>query len=312
MPGRLNRRLCLVLVVLLLPLMRPSWLSAELIYVNNRLGSDANDGLADRPQGEVSGPVKSIQRGFRLAGPSDTIVIANTGTAYFESIQLVGSRHSGNRQGPFTVIGNGAIVSGAKRVPSIAWREVGRDLWQLKPWRKGHYRLMRDDKPVAEQACVLGADHLPDLAVNHWCVWRGSIYLKTEESEEPGKQGYSIAGLGVGLTLYRVHNVTIVDLTFRHFRLDGINAPDGCGNITLENVTMSQNGRAGLAVGGTSTMTVRNSALTENRQHSLLITELGAAELFETEVSQPPTVNGQRIEKSENKKSSTDAAPHKD
>ncbi len=293
MQNKMSQRLCHFLVLLTLLLCLSTSLSAAVIYVNNRIGADAFDGASKKPIGQETGPVKTIRRALQLAESADTIVVENTGTVYYESIQLVGSRHSGLPQGPFTLVGNGAVVSGAKRVPPSAWRQVGADLWQLKPWRKGHYQLVLIDKRVAEHLCDVRAVRLPEIPKNHWCAWRGSIYLRTEEFEDPRERAYSIAGLEVGLTLYRVHDVRILDVTFRHFRLDGINAHDQCRDVVLENVTASENGRAGLAVGGTSTLAVLKTALDDNRKHSVLITELGAAQGVETELSQPPTVDDQ-------------------
>lgn len=89
--------------------------------------------------------------------------------------------------------------------------------------------------------------------------------------EPPSQRDFGIAFHDVGLTLYHVYNVRIVDLTLRHFRLDGVSAHSLCRNIVLENVTSTGNGRAGLFVGGTSGVEAVNCTLSGNRRHELLI-----------------------------------------
>jgi hypothetical protein len=143
---------------------------------------------------------------------------------------------------------------------------------------------------VPEHPCPADARSLPEILVGHWCAWRGAIYYQGTPLEEPADQQFAFAAESVGLTLYDVHDVLITGVTFRHFRLDGINAADQCRNILIENVSSIENGRAGLAVGGTSQVVMRGSKLLDNRRQSLLVTEFGIAQLDETEVSQPPAV----------------------
>ena len=124
--------------------------TAGVIYVDNRKGSDALNGAFSNLVDIRSGPVRTICRGLQLAANGDTIVLANNGMLYFESIQLVGNRHSGFGKRMFTIIGNGAIIDGAQRVPPAAWMPVAGDLWKLVPWWKGLYQLILDDRPVTE------------------------------------------------------------------------------------------------------------------------------------------------------------------
>ena len=41
----------------------------------------------------------------------DIISLADTGVPYYESISLVGTRHSGTGERPFMILGNGATLS---------------------------------------------------------------------------------------------------------------------------------------------------------------------------------------------------------
>ncbi len=259
------------------------------IYVDNLKGADAFNGKSSEPIDFQAGPVKSIRRAQQLAGTGDTIVLANTGVPYYETVQLVGGRKSGAQRARFRLIGNGAVISGAKLVSATAWKKVGEDLWKITPHRKGHYQLILKDKALPEQQCLSAPKSLPDLKRGQWCAWRGSIYLHTAPLEEPRELPYAFASLEVGLTLYEVHDVQVVDVTFRHFRLDGINAHDRCTGVLFENVKFVENGRAGLSVGGTSVVVVRNCELMANRKYSVLLSEQALVTLDQTQISQRVT-----------------------
>jgi hypothetical protein len=223
---------------------------AAVIYVDNHAGDDTYLGSTSTPSGISTGPVKSISRALRLAQASDVIEIKNTGIPYYESLTLFGPRHSGYMSQRFTISGNGAVIDGSSPVPADSWISIGSGMWKFTPWRKGHYGLILDDQPVAEVAVPVGALERPDLPVGHWCAWRGSIYYRADGLADPPSMKFRFAHLGMGLTLYRVENVVVRDLTFRNFRVDGINAPDMCHGVLLENVKSIDNRRSGLFVGG--------------------------------------------------------------
>ncbi|NOX56933.1 MAG: right-handed parallel beta-helix repeat-containing protein [Planctomycetes bacterium] len=292
----------LIAIVSVLATARPT--VGATIYVDNRMGSDSFDGSSSTVAPGQMGPVRTIRQALKLARPGDTVVLANHGVPYYESVQLVGSRHSGmglatGRQPdrdcppdviPFRLEGNGAIISGARPVPPGAWQRVGEDLWRFIPWRKGHYLLLKEGKPVPEETRLREPATLSALPAGRWCVWKGAIYYRAQPLELPSERRFEYAADGVGLTLYNVRFVHISNVTFRHFRLDGINAHDLCRCVVLENVTCEENGRAGLCVAGSSRVQVRNSRLVNNRKHSLLVTERAEAALEQVQLSQPPTL----------------------
>jgi len=283
-------RLALLSVVAATVFLAASRCPADIVYVDNVQGSDVFDGSSSTPFDQNSGPVKTVRRALQVARTGDTIVLANNGSPYYESVQLVGRRHSGYQHVKFTIIGNGAVLSGLRTVPPQAWRRVGADLWKMTPWRKGHYQLLLDGKPVPEQRVPRGARGLPKIPEGNWSAWRGSIYYQATHLDEPAQRPFQFAAEEVGLTFYKVHDVRIVDVTFRHFRLDGVNAHDFCRNIVLENVTSTENGRAGVSVGGTSEIVIRNSRLVGNRFEPLRISELGLVDVEQTEMDAPPTI----------------------
>lgn len=267
---------------------------ADVFYVDNLQGNDGFDGRSDHPVGRITGPTKTISRALRLARGGDTIIVANTGTPYYESLSLAGPKSSGYRGLPFTIVGNGAIVDGSRRVPPRAWKRIGANLWRFVPWRKGYFQLLLNDKPVPEFREKVPRTNATGLSAKipagQWTVWKGAIYYRTGSRESPAELPFRYAYHSVGATLYDVSNVRLVDLTFRFFRLDGVNAHDRCRSVTLEKIKALGNGRSGIAVGGTSAILIRNCEATGNRLNSLLISERGSAKVEDSKLDRPPTV----------------------
>lgn len=265
---------------------------AEVYYVNNRTGHDRNDGIVDKPLTVVSGPVRSVSRALELADFGDTIVIANTGKPYYDNLTFQGEKNSGAPERPFRVIGNGATLTGAMVVPPGAWKEAARDVWQVVPFRKGHFQLIRDGQALPEVRPAAGEtwSTLPELQVDQWCVWHGSIYYRCEPLVEPSVLNMAIARRTCGITVFSAHDIVISDLTIQHFRLDGVNLHDLASHVELERLTLRENGRAGLAIGGSSTAQITASSVERNRDHSVLIQEAAAIALEDCMIDAVPTV----------------------
>ena len=95
----------------------------------------------------------------------------------------------------------------------------------------------------------------------------------------------------MGVTLYAVHDVVVRNLKVRQFRIDGFNAHDRCKNVTLENITAEENGRAGVVAAGTSFVVLEKPVIKNNRKYSVLITEKAGVRIDdESQVSPPPTI----------------------
>lgn len=267
--------------------------TAEVYYVNNRTGADRNDGLVETPLSNITGPVKSISQALKLASFADTINVANTGVPYYDNLSFQGEKHSGDPVRPFRLIGNGATITGAMVVPEGAWREAARDVWKVTPFRKGFFQLLRDGKALPEVRLAAGEkwDSIPNLEVDQWCAWRGSIYYRIERLTEPSTLKMSIARRSCGITVFAAHNIVISDLTIQHFRLDGVNLHDLATDIQLEKLTLRENGRAGFAIGGSSTARISGSDIERNRNHSVLIQEAAAVAIEDCILDAEPTVN---------------------
>ena len=263
--------------------------SAGDIYVDNLIGNDMFDGALALPLDQGSGPVRTLRRAMHLAGFGDRIVLTQAGGVYYDSLSLTGTRHSGTSERPFTIIGNGATLSGARSVPPQGWRRTGPNLWKLTLTRKGFYRLLRDGQSLPELQHTSGANPLETLAAGQWTAWRGDVYFRAD-GDAPTTQSFAYSAEQTGLSLYQVEHVRIVDLTLRDFRFDGLRAQNMCRGVTLENVNCLNNGRAGIAVSGTSRIEMTGGSLAENGRHSLLVSNPATADLREVTTDVEPTV----------------------
>lgn len=257
----------------------------SVIYVDNRAGNNALNGFSPKIVDGKNGPVKTIQRALDYAKQGDKIILINNEIPYYESLTLSGKRFCGLGKEKFTILGNGAIISGAITIPMNGWRQLDNGLWKVTPYRKGFFNLYIDGKSLPEHQPAKDQPlDLKEIPSGKWAVHRGAIYYRGLKNQIPPAESFSLAGKSVGLSLIDVKGVSISDLTFENFRMDGINIHDRCKDIVLENVICTGNGRCGLSVNGTSQVEVIDSKLINNRIDDLSVTELGVANLKKTEL----------------------------
>jgi hypothetical protein len=252
------------------------------IYVDHVNGIDGNDGLAATTQTITNGPVQTLLRATQRAQRGDTIVLVNKSRPIYEPLCLVGASHSGFESKPFTIQGNGVVLSGQREVPADGWREVGPGLWRMSLTRKGYYRFFRENEAIPEFVPTSADTPLADLPLDHYLSRRGAVYFRFERGNTPFTQTWTHAGDDTGVSLVDVRNVRIVNLQIVGFRVDGLNVDGNCRNVVLENVTIEHNGRAGVSANGTSRVTIDHSRVTANGRHSVLVTEAAEANVTES------------------------------
>ena len=257
-------------------------LRAETLYVNNITGEDSYDGRAAEAINEFNGPFRTIRHALEKARAGWTIVIADSGEPYREAISVSGTQLGRSVDLPLRIVGNNAVISGERLLTIEDWTLVGRDLWKFSPPRKGWYLLMIDGRPAPEVPCAKDALDRPALRPGQWCAYKGDIYFQGDAQRHPVFLAMSYAAEQTGLTLYEARNVMISDLTIQHFRIDGISVQDRCRDVTLVNVHSLENGRAGLAVGGSSRILFRAGELNRNRLADIVVTDLGEANVQES------------------------------
>ncbi len=256
----------LSLVVLALPA------AVRDVYVNNATGDDRLDGTEPQRGDGYVGPVKTIDRALKLAEKSSRIVLAKTDQPYRESISLSGRNHVGDRERPFIIEGNGAVLDGTRLIPQRAWEHYSGYVYRYRPYWLGQQVLFIDNEPITRRAGGVPRKGLPTLADREWEAAAEWVYFRVEKGRVPEDYAVSHAVLPVGITLYHVHDVVIENLTVQGFRLDGVNFNDGADNCGLSKVTCRRNGRAGIFVGGASEgVVVQACELAENADAQLLL-----------------------------------------
>ncbi|MCE9605392.1 MAG: right-handed parallel beta-helix repeat-containing protein [Planctomycetia bacterium] len=262
--------------------------SARQLYISNIAGDDQADGTS--PESTVNGgPVRTIGRAIQLARPGDLLVVANTGIAYRESLSLSSADQSGSAVQPFTILGNGAVLDGTLPIPVKAWEAVRGDLYRFHPPQGGWHQLFfADGKPVAKIPVEAASGKLPTLAPGQWCSHDGYIYFRLEPSKIPHDYTLYYAALPVGITLYHVHDVRIVDLTIQGFRRDGVNVNDGVRNARLGGLILRGNGRAGLVVGGSSQVEADGCLLGNNGSAQTIVDGYSTLSLKQCELLENP------------------------
>ncbi len=247
--------------------------AAKDLYVNNLTGDDAFSGRDARNRADGSGPVRTIVRALELASQGDRIILAKTEKPYRESITVSGSRHSGYSFQPFVIQGNGAILDGSTPVPDEAWEHYEGPVFRFQPPRLAHQQLFLNDRPVARVAGSRFSDSPPELEPLQWCLHGGHIYFAVEPEtfKLPKDYALSYAHRRVGITLYHVRRVGIVDLTVQGFQLDGISAFNSAQEVTIAGVTCRGNGRNGITVGGASQVLI-DACLAGNNGDAQLLT----------------------------------------
>jgi hypothetical protein len=247
--------------------------TAKDIHVNNLNGDDRFSGQHERNLSDRSGPVRSLARALQMASTGDRIVLANTGQPYRESITLTGNRHSGYSFRPFVIEGNGAILDGSAPVPAEAWDHYKGPVYRFRPTRLGYQQLFLNDRPLTRVAVDPQAERPPELGPLEWCLHDGCIYFAVEPEtlKLPKDYALSCTHKRVGITLFHVEGVALLDLTVQGFHLDGINAFNSAREVTLAGVTCRGNGRSGITVGGASHV-VLNGCLVGNNGAAQLLT----------------------------------------
>ncbi len=244
--------------------------AARDIFVSNTSGDDLFNGLGLQSSPDGSGPVRTLTRALRLAKPGDRIVLEKTDRPYRESVSLVGSRHSGYPNRPFTIVGNGATLDGSEPVPPEDWEHYQGAVFRFAPPRKGQAQLFLDGRPAARVIPKVQADRPPALAPTQWCFLDGRVYFRVDKDKIPDDYALTYAHLPVGITLYQVHRVAILDLTVQGFQLDGISAHNSARDIYLGGLTCRGNARAGISVGGASEVTIEGCLAGNNGEAQVL------------------------------------------
>ena len=211
-------------------------LTAADVFVNNQTGSDANDGLAaDRA-------AATFDKAMKVAKPGDRLIIANTGTPYFESLFLKGDLGKDGQN--FVVEGNGAVVSGLGKLDMAKFElkdgqyyyELGKKAANLNP------KIYINDQQFPE------AKDKKNVQPGEF-AWTGSSFVFVPAAGK-SLQDYELnASLrDSGVVYMSAKNVTVRNLISEHNQNDGFNFHGSCYNLVAENIVGRNNGDDGFSI----------------------------------------------------------------
>ena len=100
----------------------------DIVYVDNKAGSDDFTGRAPKPGADKAGPFATIMKAITQCQPGARIEIANTGTDYRETVRVTGLKKS-SADAPLLIDGHGAYVSGLVSVPTNQWIHLKDDIY---------------------------------------------------------------------------------------------------------------------------------------------------------------------------------------
>ncbi len=257
--------LAMLLIQTLLSLMPARNAYAENLLVDNVRGSDQQRRDSG---GELRSPFRTLQKAIDSVEIGDMITVTNTGVPYHETVSLGTQRRLGTARFPLVIEGNGAIFDGSQELTNFDWEGAGSDLFELKVASPGYVKLFSGEPDTA----LKHIGHLQDLSTLQPLQYGrhlGAVYLRTRPGDVPHNYGLSVSRLQTGLTIYDTTFVEVRNLTFRGYRLDGVNCHDLADRVVLENITFADNGRSGLSVGGASRVTVLDSASSGNGESQI-------------------------------------------
>jgi hypothetical protein len=135
------------------------------------------------------------------------------------------------------------------------------------------------------------AGKMPALEPKQWLLAHASIYFRVEPDHLPMDYNLAYAQHQVGLSLYRVHDVAILDLVVQGFQQDGINAHDATRSLLLARVNCRGNGRSGIAVTNSAQADLDHCVVGDNGQAQVLLeghsdTHVSECEIFDNTAPQ--------------------------
>ncbi|NUQ61503.1 MAG: hypothetical protein HUU20_03380 [Pirellulales bacterium] len=263
-----------ILLTVLALLLASGFTRSADIYVDPHTGDDAADGQSPAAQGK-SGPVQTILRGVRLAGPGDTVHLAKA--VYRESVDLTGKK--GEPGKPLVIDGHGAVIEGSREIDPAQWQKVApglyrnttlfdRPLRRLEEWGWRWFFLF-DGRMNRMGRCMKGTNapykSPSELKPGEWTYQKDddhAFYVRIDPSQELSECRIATPWLVNGVSVHgAVHDLVVRNLTATHVLNDGYNispTPAGAaiGDVLFENISSIECGDDGLSAHGDSTVRV--------------------------------------------------------
>ncbi len=280
------------------------------IFVDNRIGSDQNDGLAPVPEGNC-GPLFSIMEAVRIAPVGAYISIANTGIDYREAVQIE-HYHKGRAANPLVLDGHGATVSGLVAVPARCWIPLRDDLYYFEGMLDGRRYLMPNSNWLAfnNHEGWFAERQAPEI---FFLDGKAAPHTRTLEEIPPGGFFYHTVGEGRRRVYFRLpagktldelqidlplHDgvyvsddyVTVRNLSSIHSQDDGFGGFWGIG-VVFENINGSYNCDQGFSMHGTSASII-DGGLFEHNGGCGIVNVMSCVSVFRNVVARENMFNG--------------------
>ncbi|MFW6161577.1 MAG: right-handed parallel beta-helix repeat-containing protein [Planctomycetota bacterium] len=241
-----------VLPVLAVALIAGAVSQGEIWFVNNNGGDDANEGTSSQA------PFATIAKAVASARTSDAIVLADTGIPYREPIRL--RRLGGTPAKPLVIEGNGATITGLRRIPAEAWERRGDGVFfhpvAKKPYGAPFLVHRRRKLPTGKGPDELGPGE-------HVWTERG-IAFRLEDGKDIEDYELEATLVVSGLEIASASYITCRNLVSEFHSNDGFNVHGDCRGIVCENIVGRHNGDDGFSVHETIGSVVRNGHFHHN------------------------------------------------
>lgn len=227
--------------------------AAATIYVNNVTGLDTRTGASE------SEPVATLHCAVQLAKAGDTIMLAQTGIPFQESL-LITDGHGGSADAPLVIEGQGAVLTGLRDIPSNTWVPLPDGIF-FQPLRRSG---------ANNPYLVGGKGRIPSAAKSHalapgqhhWAT--NGVYFLPEPGHTPADYALKGLVLGEGVAIRNASYITVRNLTCEYFSNDGFNVHGESRGLLFENIVSCHNGDDGFSIHEDVGAVVRGAHLYDN------------------------------------------------
>ncbi len=221
------------------------------IHVDPAKGDDTHDG--------VTGPVRTIARGIRLAQPGDTIHLATA--TYYESVDLSG-KHERTRPTHHTSMATAPLLEGSDPVRLAEWESLGQGLYRkvkLIPHMNDailmRWFFLLDNKMNRMSRCSKGPSATSKKPVESaagrvdLCEGKRTPFIcktPSDKSSDSVDIRYPVRSSGVAFSREGSHLV-VRNLTATHVHNDGFNIHGAQRELVFENIAAIECGDDGFS-----------------------------------------------------------------
>jgi hypothetical protein len=171
------------------------------------------------------------------------------------------ARRGGTPQEPFTIEGNGAVLSGLRPLAHEKWKKTGDDLYFFPlseaPYGQPYLANGRKKLVKGSTADALAAEQF------YWDREAG-IYFKCPAGKTPASYDLGATLITSGFATAGASYIVCRDLVCEYFANDGFNMHGDCRGIYLENVVARYNGDDGISIHETGGLVVRGAHVHHN------------------------------------------------